>query len=343
MTTDTTIFGLRFKSDPTLVPSPEELKAFLDSPKEPGSLVLHRDDLQKYMRLLSDARDYDIRRQERSAQANFGARMFYGVLAHSHFISPVLQSVVEQYKFQLHALAALDFKKPTAFIKSAEEEMDRLNPKKKEEAARLHRFQIMVDERKEVLKGLTKRWAALVRELGHISQYIRDNLSQIEKLCEASIVILMREQIDRKKEISLIEDIKEQIKERLREALRQGTITKDHLEAAKAEVADLSKRTADFVRADVHALTVLYESVHEHARKIVHELDRLSAMIASGRTNLEGDVKTFSEIEKAMVSLVSDFRFKLQSAEIRMETEQDVILFEKRKEALDHLFDLLQN
>ncbi|MGE5807826.1 MAG: hypothetical protein ACM32I_01730, partial [Nitrospirota bacterium] len=190
MTTDTTIFGLRFKSDPTLVPSPEELKAFLDSPKEPGSLVLHRDDLQKYMRLLSDARDYDIRRQERSAQANFGARMFYGVLAHSHFISPVLQSVVEQYKFQLHALAALDFKKPTAFIKSAEEEMDRLNPKKKEEAARLHRFQIMVDERKEFLKGLTKRWAALVRELDHISQYIRDNLSQIEKLCEASIVIL---------------------------------------------------------------------------------------------------------------------------------------------------------
>src|SRR5512142_3226354 len=152
MTTDSSIFGLRFKSDPTLVPSPEELKAFLDSPKEQGSPVLHRDDLQKYLRLLSDVRDYDIRRQERSTQANFGARMFYGVLAHSHFISPVLQSIVEQYKFQLHTLASLDFRKPAAFIKSAEEEMERLNPKKKEEAARLHRFQVMVDERKEVLK-----------------------------------------------------------------------------------------------------------------------------------------------------------------------------------------------
>ncbi|HSB35043.1 MAG TPA: hypothetical protein VLG39_11345, partial [Nitrospirota bacterium] len=74
-----------------------------------------------------------------------------------------------------------------------------------------------------------------------------------------------------------------------------------------------------------------------------HELDRLSATIAPERANLEGDVKTFSEIEKALVSLVSDFRFKLQSAEIRMETEQDMILFEKRKEALDHLFDLLKN
>jgi hypothetical protein len=343
MTTDTTIFGLRFKSDHTLLPSPEELEAFLDSPKEQGSPVVHRDDLQKYLRLLSDVRDYDLRRREGAAQVNFWAKIFYGVLAHSHFIDPALLSVVEQYKFQLHTLAMLDFKKPAAFIKSAEEEMGRLNPKKKEEAARLHRFQIMVDERRVVLEGLTKRWAALVGELSHIVQYIRDNLSKIEKLCEASIAILVREQIDRKKEIGLIEDIKAQIKERLRESLRQGTITKDHLEAAKAEVADLSKRTADFVRADVYALSGLYEAVYEHARKIVHELNRLSATIAPSRTDIERDVGVFVKIEKILVSLVSDFPFKPQSAEIRTETEQDMILFEKRKEVLNHLFDLLQD
>jgi hypothetical protein len=343
MTTDMTIFGLRFKSDPTLVPSPEELKAFLDSPKEHGSTVLHRDDLQKYLRLLSDVRDYDLRRQEASAQVNFEARIFYGVLAHSHFISPVLQSVVEQYKFQLHTLATLDFKKPAAFIRSAEEEMNRLNPKKTEEAGRLHRLQIMVDEREKVLEGLAKRRAALVGELGHIIQYIRENLSKIGKLCEASIAILVSEQIDRKKEVDLIEDIKAQIKERLRESLRQGTITRDDLDAAKAEVAQFSKRTADFMRADVYALTGLYEAVHEHTNRIVQALDRLNPKTASKRTGLERDVKVFSEIEQVLVSLVTDFRFKLQSTAIPSEGEQGLFPSGRRKELLDHLFDLLHN
>lgn len=343
MTTDRTIFGLRFKSDHTLLPSQDELNDFLNSPKEQGSPGLHRDDLKKYLKLLSDVRDYDLRRHDGTTQVNCGERIFYGVLAHSHFISPALLSVVEQYKFQLHTLAALDFKKPTAFIKSAEEEMARLNPKKKEEAARLHRFQIMVDERKQVLEGLSIRWAALVGEMGHIVQYIRDNLIKIQKLCESSIVILVSEQIDRKKEIGLIEDIKAQIKERLRESLRQGTITREHLESAKAEVAELSKRTADLVRADVYALTGLYEAIHEHAKRIVQELDGLSPHITPKRTDLEADVKIFSKIEKVLVSLVTDLRFKQQPAEMQTETGQDAILFEKRKEVIDHLLDLLQN
>jgi hypothetical protein len=286
---------------------------------------------------------FSTARQDGSAQADFGDGIFYSVLTHSHFVSPALLSAVEQYKYQLHALTALDFKKPTAFIKSAEQEMDRLNPKKKEDAARLYRFQGMVDERRQVLEALTKRWAALVEELGHIVQYIRDNLSKIEKLCEASIMILVSEQIDRKKELVLIDDIKIHIKERLRESLRQGTITRDHLDAAKEEVADLSKRTADFLRSDVFTLTGLYEAIHDHAKKIVQELDALSAQIAAKRTDPEDDKTIFAKIEQILISLVTDCRFKLPSAQIRGETEHDLILHEKRKEMLAHLFDLLQH
>ena len=343
MTTDKNIFGLRFKSNDTLLPSQEELRAFLASPKQPGSPGLHGDDLSRYLKLLSDARAYDLSRHDGASQVNFGERIFYGVLAHSHFVSPALQSAVEQYKYQLNALAALDFKKPTAFIKSAEQEMGRLNPKKKEEAARLQRFQMMIEERKQALEVLARHWAALVEELGHIVRYIRENLGRIEKLCEASIVVLVSEQIDRKKELDLIENIKAQIKERLRDSLRQGTITREQLDAAKAEVAELSKQTADFIRSDVYALTGLYEAIHEHAKRIVRELDELLGQITAKRTDLEDDKRLLYRLEQVLVSLVTDYRFKMQPAEIRKETEHDVILFENRKVVLDHLFDLLQN
>jgi hypothetical protein len=343
MTTGETIFGLRFKSNPEFLPSRAELDDFLSSPKQAGGPGLHRDDLAQYRQLLTDVREFDLRRQSGGDQANFEKKILFSVLSHSHFVRPELLSAVEQYKYQLHTLAALDFTKPTAFIKSAEQEIAKLNPKRKEDAARLQRFQGMVDARKQVLDALTRRWSALVTELGHLVQYLRENLGHIEKLCEASIVFLVSEQIDRKKQIVLIEDIKTHIKERLRESLRQGTITKDQLDAAKEEAAVLSKRTADLLRSDVYALSVLYEAIHGHIRNIALELDTLVAQISATRTDLEKDKMLFDKIGQVLLSLITDYRLKLQSAEIPLETEPDIILFEKRKEMFDHLFDLLQN
>jgi len=51
---------------------------------------------------------------------------------------------VEQYKFHINTLSQLDLKKPSAFIKSAEEEIARLNPKKKDEVARKERLLVLV-------------------------------------------------------------------------------------------------------------------------------------------------------------------------------------------------------
>jgi hypothetical protein len=201
----------------------------------------------------------------------------------------------------------------------------------------------MVDARKQVLDALTRRWSALVKEMGHLVQYLRENLGHIEKLCEASIVILVSEQIDRKKQSVLIEDIKTHIKERLRESLHQGTITKEQLDAAKEEASVLSKRTADLLRSDVYALSVLYESIHGHIKKIAYELDTLVAQISATRTDFEQDKMLFDKIGQVLLSLITDYRLKLQSTEIRPETERDIILLEKRKEMFDHLFSTLQN
>jgi hypothetical protein len=342
MTTDKSIFGLRFKSNNELLPSPGDLSAFLDGPKKAGEPELHSDDLVHYSGLINSILAFDLNEHPGTAKETFQKKMFLGVLAHSNFVKPALKSAVEQYKYHLHILSSLDPRKPLAFIKSAEEEMARLSPKKKEEAARLARMQIMVDERKKTMNELTRQWTSLVEELGHLATYIRDNLVKIEKLCEASIEVLVSEQVDRKKELGLIEDIKLHYKERLRESLHQGTITKEQLETAKEEVADLSKRTADLLRADVYTLTGLYEGVHEHAKKITGELDALMSKISSKRMSLDEDGELFTRIEQVLVSLITAYRFELKVEDISSETEHDKILFEKRKEMLDHLFNLLR-
>jgi hypothetical protein len=342
MTTDKSIFGLRFKSNDELLPSPEELSTFLASPKKAGEPELHNNDLAAYNELLSSILAFDLNEYPDTAQEAFQKKMFLGVLAHSNFVKPALKSAVEQYKYHLHTLVSLDPKKPLAFIKSAEEEMARLNPKKKDEAARFARMQLMVDERKKTMEEFTKHWTSLIEELGHLAFYIRENLGKVGKLCEASITILVSEQINRKKEFGLIEDIKVQFKERLREALHQGTITKEQLEATKEEVADLTKRTADLLRADVYALTGLYEGVHDHAKKITSELDALLTQIAPKRMSFEEDKELFARIEQALVSLITAYRFELKAEDFGNETEHEKVLLEKRKEMLDHLFNLLR-
>jgi len=228
MTTDKTIFGLRFRSNERPQPSLEELRSFLDSPKTEDKGKLHRDDLAAYRDLLKAVESFD-----HSHQADFRDRRLYAVLGHSHLVKPTLKLSVEQHKCHMHALSSLDQKKPIAFIKSAEKEIARLNQKKKDEAGRQERMLGMVEERKRDLNALKKRLLALAEELRHTIAYINDNLAKIEKLSVKSIVILVGDQISKKKEDDLIEGIKTQFKERLREALPQGTITPEQLASTK--------------------------------------------------------------------------------------------------------------
>jgi len=337
MMNDTGIFGLRFKTNEKLQPSLEELQLFLAG-KKTGAQELQGDDLLQYRELLAGLAAF----KAGSTGAGMSDRMLYTVLDHSHFAHSALKLAVEQYKFHVHALSMLDFKKPAAFIKSAEDEIARLNTKKKEEAVRIERMRGMVEDRKRTLNIQNRLWGDLAEELSHIIVYIADNLTRIKKLCEKSIGCLVSEQIDRKKETDLIEDIKTHFKELLRESLHQGTISKEQLEAAKEEVADLSKRTADLLRSDVYTMTQLYEIIHSHAGKIVRELGALNEEIRRTKhANYDDDLALYRQAEKILITLVAACRFDIKAIDISTETTNDKLLAGKRKEIFDHLVELL--
>lgn len=291
MTINKSIFGLRFRPHAEIYPSQEELRVFIESIKKKGGQEVHGNDLAKYRDLLKEM------------QQDFRGKMFYGVLSHSRFANPALKSAVEEYKYLLHALITLDFKKPKVFI---------------------------------------RRWAALAEELSNIALYIRDNLLKIEILCEASIVILVDLQIEKKFESQLIEEIKTHFKEHLKDSLHHGPIADQYLETVKKDVGMLSKEISVILREDVYALQNMYESIYDHTKKIAREIDTLMDKFRSRKgKNFEDDWGLLEQVEQVLVSLISDYHFELTATEIHTETAHEDILLEKRKEMLDRLFELL--
>lgn len=343
MKTDKAIFGLRFGANEELVPDPNELNTFLEHTKKDDGSGPQSGDLARYRELLRDFDAFEQHKPHDTAHYNFREKMFFGVLAHSFFVSKVLLSSVAQYKYHAHALRSLDFRKPTAFIRSAEEEISKLNPKKKADEVKLARLQGMVDERNKALAELQKRWAALIAELRDIALYLRDNLVRIETICEASIVILVELQVGQKKEQELIEDIKTQFKEQLRDSLHQGSITKEDLEIAKKDVATLSQEMSTLFKDDVFALTGLFEAIHDHTRKSALAITALAEKLNSKKDPSQDEYReVFTQLEQALVSLVSGFHFEMKTPRIHTETAYQSILAEKRKETLDYLFALLE-
>ena len=265
------------------------------------------------------------------------------MLGRSSFVKHALKSAVEEYQFHLHALRALDFRKPEAFIRAAEEEMGRLNLKKKDDAAKLARLRGMIEERRRTIEILGKRRAVLAAELGDIAQYIRDNLVKIEKLCEASIVVLVDVQLRQKKENQLIEYLKTQFKERLKDSLHQGSITRQHLESVKEDVSLLSKEISALIREDVYAMTGLFEAIHGHAKNIAGGINALLVQTGGKESKgFEEESGLFAQIEGTLVTLLSEYRFELKATEVRTQTAYEDIFLEKRREMLAYLFDLLE-
>jgi hypothetical protein len=339
MPTDKSIFGLRFGSNEKLLPSQDDLRAFLaGTAREPRA-----DGLALYGKLLEEMQAFERDQQQDAEGQDFRKKIYYGVLGRSSFVKHALKSAVEEYQFHLHALLALDFRKPEAFIKAAEEELGRLNLKKKDDAAKLARLKGMVEERQRTIEVLGKRRAILAAELGDIARYVRDNLVKIEKLCEASIVVLVDVQLRQKKENQLIEDLKTQFKERLRDSLHQGSITRRHLESVKEDVSLLSKEISVLIREDVYAMTGLFEAIHDHAKKAAREIDALLAQTRGKESKgFEEEAGLFARIEGALVALLSECRFELKTAEVRTRTAYEDIFLEKRREMLAYLFDLLE-
>ncbi len=340
MTVDKTIFGLRFGMNDDLYPTSEELRIFLESPKSKGGRELHGADFETYNAMLGEIQSFQQSERQISAARDFREQVYYGVLMHTRLFNHALKSAVEQYKFHLHALRELDFAKPAAFVRSAEEELSRLNPKKRDDAAKLARLQGLVDERKKILESLKSRWSLLARELIHIAVYIRDNLAKIQKLCNTSISVLKDAHTKHSVERVVAEDVKTQFKEQLKDALHQGGITRQQVEAVKKDVDVLLKELSVLLQQDIDTLRVLYGAVRDHTRKTIQGIDNLTVKIKNAY--LEEDRELFLQLEQVLHSLVADCRFGLKAAAVSTETPYKNVLVEKRNEALAHLLNLLQ-
>jgi hypothetical protein len=344
MALDKTIFGLRFGSDETLYPAPADRTAIPESPNMEGERG-QRDDLTRYRELLERLSAFERHRhqQQGASPQNLRERMFYGVIGLSQFVNPVLKSEVELYKYYMNQLIMLDIKKPVVFIKGAEEEISRLNPKRKKDADKLNRLQGMVEERKLTLDALLKHSAALVKELTSIAMYIRSNLVKIGKLCEASIVILMELQMNGKMESRLIDELVADSKDGPNDVLQQDLFDRQDRDMVH-DVDTLAREMSVLVREDLYAISALYEAIYDHTKKIVRELDiRMAEMESRSNRSFDEDCAHFTRIEQALVSLVSDYHFDLKPRTVSCRAEHENLLTEKRHEMIEYIFEVLSS
>ncbi len=343
MSIDKAIFGLRFGSNEKIQPMPEELNALLDGANAADGKQRSAGDLAAFRQLIKDLTDFEHRTLQGSGRQDMRELMFYRVLGHSGFVNPGLLSAVEQYKFHLHVFLELDFKKPTSFVRSAEEEMGRLNMKRVDDVVRMARLQEMVSERKKVIAKLQVRGAEITSELRHIAQYIKDNLVRIEKRCEVSIAVLSDRNARGKLENKQIEDIKSFFKEQLRDALHHKQVTKEDLQKAREQVDVISEVLLTVIREDVNTLTTLYESIHDHVSKAAVEISFLLSSGGPGKGGVSIDrPEPFEQIGASLSRLVSAYRFELRSSQVHAEASHRQMIEEKRREMLDELFELVQ-
>jgi len=338
MRKDKPIFGLRYDANEKLLPTAEDLRVF-----QKNAHARHGEDLEAYRALIADLQAFEESRLHDVSPHDIREKTYSGVLDLSCFVNHALLAAVVEYQYHLATLLSLDFRKPAAFIHSAETEMRRFNPKKKDDAAKLAKLKGMVEDRKEAIALLKKQWPIVTAELNHIARYIRDNLHKVANLCEASIVVLVDFQLQRTQEVRLIEDIKSCFKDRLRESLQQGSITKLHLEAAKKDVALLSKEISAQVREDVYAISGLFEAIYSHVKGKAGEINALIERIEKkAGSNFEEETLLFTQLERVLVSLLSEHQFELNLKAVRIETAYQAIFLEKRNEMLAYLFERLE-
>jgi hypothetical protein len=343
--TDSAIFGLRFQSNEDLQPTREELDRFFEGSKKERGVEKRLDDLSKYLQDLKAVDDYEADRQRGAAEYNFDERKLLGVLHHSHFFNSALKLAIEQYCYHYHRLCALDFKKPRSFVKSAEDEINKLDPKKKNMRVKIAKLQAMADQRNKDLKALEKTRLDLATELKDIAAYVRDNLIRIQKLCESSIAVLVNLQLNKEKEHELIEDIKKQFKEELRDHMQLGPVSRQFAEKVKDDFSQHSKELSQLVLDDIYSITLLFEQIHEHAKKFSTRLDTLIRQAEPKKgAPLEEDLEVLGALDQDLVSLVSDYHFEVKKTVEPMPKDgHERLLVDKRKAMLSHLLDLLRN
>lgn len=333
------IFGARTDSDEKIQPTSEELEVFLASAGTENGRESRTNGLAAYRRLLKEVDDFEQRRVSKDGGPDVRQRILFGVLDHTQIVNSVLLKEVELYTYHLHRMESLDFKTPAAFIKSAEHEISRLNPKRINDVMRMKRLQEMIGERKKILAMLKKQWLGFVPELRSIALYVRNNLIRVERLCEASVVILAEAGIGRTKEKQLIEDVNNYFKELMKKALHQGKITRENIDKIRSSVELLTTELSSLINEDGDALSTLYETIRDHVKISSQDIASVLADLESKKNGTVLDnLRLFRQLEDIFVTLLSSCHLEIKPTGIEQGSPHDTILNAKRAEMLDYLF-----
>ncbi len=335
-----TIFGPLAVLREDLQPAQEELSAFLEQMKKQGALMPLVKGLARLRLLLIHIDAFEQRRRLDPGQLDLRERMAFGILLHTRLINDELLQAVTRFHYHLRALATLDLESPAAFIAAAKRTMKRLNRKKIAHALRMVRLTEMIEERKEMIKGLEARRSALTAELLRIAGYVQGNLAAMEMVCRKAIVMLVEIGLAKQKESELIEDIRNRFKKGLKRSLSVRQLTIEDQAKAKLAVDRLTNKLSSLIRDDLHQLSRMYEAVHERAQVVANEL----GILLAGAEDVKGDreregMELFRRIEVVLAALVADIPRELKPYRSAVDTTVNALVLEKRHEMVDHLLE----
>jgi chromosome segregation ATPase len=338
------IFDLRSQVNDNMQPTQEEMLQFLESIKEEHTGRKHRDDFTYYLRDLKSVEDFESPVQHVIGRYSIDEQKLLGVLSHSRFFNHSLKHTIEQYKYHINRLRMLDFKKPQAFIRAVQEEINSLNAKKRSHRTKIASLQARIDKRREDIEALEKNRHDLTIELKNIALYVRDNLVSIQKLCESSIAVLFNTQLAQKMVHELTEDVKKEFKDELREQILLGPVSVQEAEKKKEDFLRHSKELSQLVLQERHSLRNLYEQVRDHVKKYAIKFDAPVRKIeGKNREFFEREREILRTIEEDLISLISDYRFEVKkSGKIARKDEHTGLIIDKQKEMMRRLLDFLQ-
>ena len=340
----TRIFGMRFHSNESLQPGTGEIASFLDRRRAPGSPERHRDDLAAYAGLLGRIEAYEAGQMQMMQGLDLGDRMLLGALSHSQFFSSGLRIAVEEYKYHLGQLDGIDLAKPADFIRAAEEELRKLDRKKKEDQPKIARFTAMITQRRKDQDELERRRRMLAGELCHIAVYVRDNLAKVRKRSEEAITRLAALQVSGEVSGRLVGDLKAHFKDQVRDNRDlAGGVTKEYLETLKGEVPQLAQQLSRLLLEDLYAVTRTFEALHDHVRDVNIQIETLTAQAEAVRERAGGrGADVFGRIERVLVALITKFPAG-EALHPGPEGPQSALLREKRREMLDQVLGQLRS
>jgi hypothetical protein len=322
-------------------PSQGTLHFFLTHTIKECGRELHNDDMEPYRRLLNEVDAFAKLKLPGAEQPDVREWLLYGMLANSRFINDALPLAVEEYKYYLHALLALDFRSPVTLIKSLELETGKLSMQRTRDIVLRVKFQEMIAGQKRILSRVMRRYVLLSGEMSHIAHYVRANLAKIEERCDAAVSMLSDAVVGKARERQLIEEIRAHFKLQLKDARSRGGVTRQDLENAKHEFAQLVQTISELVVKDAAVIKGLHRELGAHVKRRGNAIELLLSEIKEKKdASVKENRDLFRHVGDELVALLSCRLADTAKVEKSEGNAAQVSLIGAiRKQMIDHLLE----